>query len=1155
MTEYISLHNHTIFSIMQSIIKPADLIKRASELNMPSVAVTDDFSFAGIHDSYKAAKTSKVKLIVGCKYNFVDDVAPFLLFNDGVNKEKPTEKIKNIVLIATNDIGYKNLLVLNRIGFNCRSGRLPLITWKDLEKYNDGVICLTGDACGILGYSISNNDINKAKTDAIHLKQIYKDNLALELMPNNLKYNDCDQFVVNRQLFKLSRELDIKAIAASGAKYLNREQHKYHDLVMAIKSGRNYNDKSRPKFEFDQLYLHTADDIIKFFKRNFGEDFSRELCDNTVYFANKCKQPNWVKPEFVTGDKSQLPTFPVKDDNDYNEFIEWRSNSNDEIKALDEDKAFMRFKCEKDWNEYVPKDKEEIYRNRLKLELDVFEQLGFSSYMLITADFINWAKNQGIPVGPGRGSVGGSLVGYLLGIHMADPIKYGLIFERFLNLEKKDYPDIDNDFDSEGRDKVIEYVSNKYGKDYVAHVSNFITFTPKVAITDVITSLEIGGTRSDAFKVAKNITETIDSNAKTIKEALSSSKLFAEFIKEHPEVLEFSESLLGIIRSYATHAAGIVIGKYSLPGLVPLRLDDDNVVALEWEKERAAENGLVKIDFLGLETLNIIKTTNKIIRELNEPEPENPPDFDKPYKEIYDLIINGDTVGVFQLGASGGTIGLCNMTEPKNIEDIAIINALARPGVPNDIKKSFIDRKFGREDVVIPHPNLERAVKATMGYCIFEESFLFLAHDFCGWDLQKSDKMRKISKLKAKGKHILTELEEDFITSASNYSNVDKSFAKKIWDEWVIPLSGYAFNKSHSLLYSMTSLHTAYLKTYYTNEFLTANLISETNSNSPTAKDNILKIRHELRKRGVTINQPNINHSYENYRLIEKNKLITGFSALHGVKAPAANNIMDNRPFSSFEDFLLNTDSSKVRAPTIQAMAACGALDCFGLTRKSMYLYCSDLRKKYKVWLQRNPDKKFDYSLPKDEWSIGEIRGLETHYLGEAFTGTKKDSFPKLFSGHRAVSQIDKVAEYPEKTSVVIEGEVIDMFTFRVKKQESRIFGQECCKMLIEDLSGEQINVVFFPDNFKKLKFLYDDTLSERKFEKGFGIRVSGNTSKFGNEVSIIASDVYGLFEPIGIPSDLTQKKIEISLTKNKKTKDVTEEDIKDELMLLILDQ
>ncbi|MFZ4795877.1 MAG: PHP domain-containing protein [Bacteroidia bacterium] len=1594
MSRYISLHNHTIFSIMNSIIKPSDLFKRAAELEMPAVGITDNFTMAGIYDSYKAYKSTKVKLIAGCQFNFVDTTKPYLDYNQDNKLSKPKEKLKNIVLIAKNDIGYKNILLLNRKSFDCKFGKMPLIDWNNLQEYSEGVICLTGDACGILGTNISSGNIDKARQDASKLKEIFSDNLGLEFVPNNLKYNECDQFATNRNLLKISQDLSIKPVAASNAMYLYKEQHKVHDLLLAIKNGRSLSDSSRPRFEFEQLYLHTDQEIIKFFSRNFGEEFANILCDNSLYFAGMCEKPNWVKPEVVTGDKAQLPTFPIKDSDDYDQFNNWLPNIDDNIKNLDTDQLYMRFKCEKNWAKYVPQDKNDIYKKRLSDELSVFESLGFSSYMLITADFIEWARNNNIPVGPGRGcltkdtlvltengfknldeinigdkvyshsgkiqnvinkfefniedekllklkiensfgdivltkdhkiygckkiiekvekdynygnkiihekhdkikftdptwikakdlnigdyiysafpernaykydyifdlanfcnekdvvgdkiiirnkivnefsirdvsrktnisfeivrkiknniivnkkyveevtayllsnnlsldnwinipkynityinrfipldndflyllglwigdgcirykqknginysfnineedsinavysfynklgfnltkrtngvngccfdigttilsnlfkhifpfyknesktkhlpsffrklnddqllclvkgiidsdghvdgnnesiktisyqlakelkevfnklhivcgilvskaetlhgrnnskcyqvrfsgintplkiksifgngyyskiidikecndnkvyditvendnsyltssgvvhnSVGGSLIGYLLGIHRADPIKYGLIFERFLNMEKKAYPDIDNDFDSEGREKVLDYVTNKYGKDYVAHVSNFITFTPKVAITDIITSLEIGGSRKDAFRIAKNITETIDAGSKNLKDAINSSKLLAEFVKEHPEIIEYGEPLLGTIRSWATHAAGVVIGKYELPGLVPLRLDDSGVVVLEWEKERTEENGLVKIDFLGLETLNIIKTTNQIIYDINSIEAPKEIDFDLEYKEVYDLITNGKTLGVFQLGASGGTIGLCNMTEPKNIEDIAVINALTRPGVPNDIKMSYIDRKFGREKVVIPHSNLERAVKATLGYCIFEESFMFLAHDFCGWDLQKSDKMRKISKLKAKGKQILKELEEEFGTSAVNHSHVKPEFAKKIWDEWVIPLSGYAFNKSHSLLYSMTSLHTAYLKAYYNNEFLTANLISESKSNSPTAKDNILKIRHELRKCGVKIYSPDINKSYDTYRLINKNSLITGISSLHGIKSPPAENIMLNRPFSSFEDFLIRTDSSKVRSPVIQALAACGALDSFNLPRKTMYLYCSDLRSKYKAWNIKNPGKKFEYTLPKDEWNIGEMRAMEVHYLGEAFSGTKQDSFPKLFSGHNAVSSIKDLTSKPEKTQVVIEGEVIDMFTFKVKKQDSKIFGQECCKILIEDLSGHQISMVFFPDSFRKFQHLFDDTLGNSKFEKGFGIRVSGQTSKFGNETSIIGSDIYGLFAPIDKPSDLDPKKIELSITRNKKVKEITNEDIIDELSLII---
>ena len=1141
-----------MYSMMRSIIKPVDLISRANEMGMKSVAITDSFTFGGIWDAYKAAKKKRIKLIVGAQFYFVDDGNPVHEFNTGKIKTKPKINPSTVVLIAKNGTGYKNILNLNIDSFKYRLAKTPMIDWELLEKYSEGVICLTGDATGILSQNIALREYEKVIEDATRLKGIFKDDLYAEIEPNNLQIGQCDQILTNYKMLEIAAKLDIKPIVTSNARYLKKEHHKALDMLMAISSGRSLRNRTRLRFEYPQLYLHSRDDIVQFFKRNYDERLGNVLCDNTLEVAAKCEKPEWVKPEVVTGDKVQLPTFDVKSEKCYEDFKKWADGLSDEIKKLDDDKRYMRYLCEKVWDDMVPANKNDEYKDRYHKELEIYEKLGFSSYMLITADFINWAKENDIPAGPGRGSVGGSLVAYLLGIHKADPIKYGLIFERFLNEEKNEFPDIDNDFDSDGREKVLEYVTKKYGKNFVAHVSNFITFTPKVAITDVMTALEIGGSRKDAFKIAKNITETIPADAKNIDDAVKSSKLFAEFVKERPEIKEYADSLIGVIRSWATHAAGVVIGKYDLYGLVPLRLDDNGVLALEWEKFRTEENGLVKIDFLGLETLNIIKNTRKIIKSLGKELPPNPPDYDTYYKNVYDLITEGNTFGVFQLGASGGTIGLCNMTEPKTLDDLAVITSLARPGVPPDIKKSYIERKFGRENVEIPHINLKRAVEATMGYCVFEESFLWVAHDFCGWNLQKADKMRKISKLKAKGKHLLEELYNDFITDSMEHSKVSRDFAEQLWHDWIIPLSGYAFNKSHAVLYSMTSLHTAYLKANYFNEFMTANLISETKSNAPKAKENILKIKYALRKRGVNIVPPNINDSFANYRLIDDNTLMTGFSALHGVKEPAARNILETRPFDSFEDFLDKTDSSKVRAPTVQALAACGALDCFGHTRKSMCLYCSDVRKKYREWKKRNPDKKFVYDLPKDEWSKDELRAYETHFIGEALTGTKKDSFEKLFSGHPSVSKISELEKMKNRTNVIIEAEVKDLFFFKVKKESSKIYGQECCRMLLEDLHDEQIAVVFFPEALGMLRMLFESQFSEEKIEKGFGIRVAGTVSRYNNEISVIASDIYGLFTPTEMPTKIEQKKLVISSVSSKKKNEITSDDIENDMLSII---
>lgn len=1345
--KYVSLHNSTIFSIMASVIRPEALMKYAKENGMKAVAVTDRFTLSGIWSSYKAAKDAGVKLIVGCSLNFVYDLDSF---GDAVSvkDKKKLETIKNIVLIAKNKTGYVNLLNINRESFDTRYNKQPLISWRHLEKYSEGLVLLTGDASGILAYELCNNNKEKAIENYNRLNSIFGEDLYVEFIPNNLRVNECDQFVANRALYNLYKELDFNVVATSGAKYLNKDHAKYLELVNCVKK----------KFGFDpdnvsnnQQYLHTYEDIFKLFKRNFGEEFADLVCANSVRIAKKCEKPEWIKPEVISNDKIQLPTYPIQDHDDYNEFLSWKENVDDSLKHLEDDKLFMRFLCYKNLYK-VPQDKLDIYKQRLEMELPVFEQLGFSSYMLITYDFIDWAVKHDIPVGSGRGcvnddcfvltdngykkikeinvgekvfshtgnlrnvlnkfefdtkvgekcikikteksfgdlvftknhklyaitsddmyssrrpgqpswipiselkvgdycfmpypnnpalfgtiidmpvmnerecnfkteqsalefraallhnriqsntttnedlyttqfdiekdfalgyfvqiksltecdcdkvyditveqdhsyltqnfashnSVGGSLVGYVLGIHHADPIKYGLVFERFLNIEKTSFPDIDNDFDADGRERVLQYVTFKYGPDYVAHVSNLLTFTPKVALTDVITCLQIGGDRKEAFRIAKNITETIDAKCKTLEGAIESSKLLEEFLNEHPEVKDYAESIIGLVRSWATHAAGVIIGKYPLKGLAPLRLDDNGVVVLEWEKEQTEENGLVKVDFLGLETLSIIKNSENIRASLNKP--KLPPiNYDHYYKEVYDLIKNGNTAGIFQLGASGGTVGLCNMTEPTKIEDVAVINALARPGVPPDIKKSYINRKFGKEQVIIPHKNLERAVKDTFGYCIFEESFLFLAHDFCGWNLQKGDKMRKVSKMKAKGKKLLDEMHEDFVKSSVDYSEINEDLSRKIWDEWIVPLSGYAFNKSHSILYSMTSLQTAYWKAYSTNEFLTANLISETRKNNPKSKANVLKYIQELQANGVQICTPDINDSFATYRLISDDKLLTGFSSLHGVKEPAALDIIEKRPFSSFEDFLLRTDSSKVRISVVQALAASGALDCFGLPRKTMCLYAAELRKKLKA--VGKTTHKVSYTLPKEEFSIGEIRSLEMKYLGRAISGTKNHSFPKLFSGNKAIRLVRDIVGMKEKANITVEGEIVDMFSFKVGKKESKIFGQECLRVVLEDINNEPIKIIFFPDAFQKLKDMYGECFT-KKFEKGFGIRVSGHVNHFDNQISIVANEIYGIFLPVDASNKFENKKPQFVVTNNKKPKDISQDDIEKDLLL-----
>jgi DNA polymerase-3 subunit alpha len=457
----------------------------------------------------------------------------------------------------------------------------------------------------------------------------------------------------------------------------------------------------------------------------------------------------------------------------------------------------LRYKCEVNFPKKVPDGKESVYRDRLNEEFGVIESQGFSSYMLIVADYANWCNMNDIRIGTGRGSCGGSMIAYLIGIHKADPIKYGLVFERFHNLKKSVYPDVDMDFSKEGKPLVEQYIVNKYGTDSVAHISNFNTITPKVFVRDVARSCELGGSREAAVKLGNDIADVIPKDAKTISSAMENSPLFAEYAKKYPEFTKH-QGIDGLVRASATHAAGIVIGKRPLVGLVPVRKDKDGTTSLELAKEDAEECGLVKMDILGLSTLDIMKKTEELIVQSGG----TPPDWDKITEEYdektYDLISRGDTFCVFQFGTSAGTVDLCKKIKPKSIEDLALITTLARPA-SKEIREDFIKTREGRLHVSLIHKSLKNALDWTFGYPLYDESLLVLAKDVAGWDLAEADKLRKLTKEKGKNPAKAKKWEEEFVDGAIK-NGISKDTANLIWQKIIIPYGKYSFNKS--LLFS-----------------------------------------------------------------------------------------------------------------------------------------------------------------------------------------------------------------------------------------------------------------------------------------------------------------------------------------------------------------
>jgi DNA polymerase-3 subunit alpha len=1146
---------------MDSIVKPLDAFKRAKELGQTALAITDHGTLSAAHDSLKASKETGVKLIMGCEFNFVDDV------ND---KEA---RMRHIILLAKNAIGYKNILTLSYRGFQNNIVLFkkvhPRIDWKLLEEYSEGLICTTACGNGIIGQLINNHKIDEAKQVVEKLKGIFGENLLIEIQSNALTRNDnlysykIDQQFTNKQAIAIAQELGIKIVATNDVHYLTKDQSEDQDVLLSIGSGQPIESGNRLKYNVKDFYLKSEAETRATFERGaykiYGEQFVNDICGNTMWIADQCETPDWIDPKFTNPSGKELPEFPVKDQEDYQEFLAWLNNQSDEIKGKQEDVSYLRYICEKEFSNKTPVDKIEEYKARLEEELDVFEFCGVSSYMLIVADYVNWARKNNIRVGLGRGSAGGSLVAFILEIHAADPIKYGLIFARFYNKFKAASADIDLDFSPSGREKVISYVRNKYGNEYVAHVSNVSTITPKVYARDIARAFEFGADRKKAVQIGTSIADSIPAEIKTIKGALD-VPLFGDFAIRYPQLERFSTTVAGKARAWSTHAAGVVISKRPLLGLVPLRIDKEGTTALEYEKERAEANGLVKMDFLGLETLDIIDRTYELIKLAGkEPPPINL--NNEEYDEAtYNLISSGNTFCVFQLGGSSGTIDLCRKIKPKSIKDISDINALARPSA-KEIRIPFIKVKNGEEKVELLHPSLERSFGGTYGFGLYEECLMYLAQDVAGWDLHDADKLRKLTKEKGKNPEKAAQWRKEFIEGAVNNKNIPEEMATKIWDEVVSAFSGYGFNLSHSVLYSMISYHTAYLKAHFPVEFLVANLISEVKSNTPQSKTNIIKIKTELRQHKVKIMPPDVNHSELTYKLVGDNTLMTGLDALKFMGKDAIPEIISKRPYNTFQDFLMKMDGRKVSSRAIQALAASGCLDTFGLSRKIMYLYASDYKKKVQVWSKKDISKRneFIYPFPQDvgEWTIAERYALEQFYLGEGLSGTIKDRYPNFFVGNFVpFKTLPKKYPEPEQEIEVKDskkkkqkkhaeripvddlfGEVVDAFKFKVKKEESIYRGREMQRITVKDIFGTELSVILFPDQLNNvedcLKFMPG---KKESLGPGMAIRFAGNISWYEGELSVAMDTLYDMKSSPSLPEDLISKKVSLPRSKKKST-------------------
>jgi len=1127
MSQFVSLHNYSHFSLLQSLISPKDLFIRAKELGQSAVAINDTGSLAASWDALKASRETGVKLIIGCEFYFRD------------SNKNDEQRPRFIVLIAKNYIGYQNLLHLNKEGFDnpvvITKKVFPVLDWNLLQKYSDGIICLTGCANGIVGQLINNKNFDEAEDTLKKLVGIYGDNLGVEVQTHNL-VRQANNFTVginqqftNAHAIRLAEKLNLKVVPTNSARYIKREQAKIEDALLAIGSMQPTYSNARIKFDTNDMYLKSYDEVKSFFSRNYSDEFADKICENTIYFSNLCEKSDWIEPKFSNPGGKELPVFPVRDEKDYPEFCEWMQKQSSERKALDEDKNFLRFRCENELKRTGLKYKDE-YMKRFEEELDVLYYCGTSSYMLITADFMNWARNNNIPVGPGRGSAGGSLVAYLLGIHMADPIKYKLVFERFFSKKRTSFADIDNDISKEKRDLVINYIIDKYGKDKFAQVNNFIYITPKVYVKDLCRSLELGGDRKAAVKLGADISAIIPDKIDNVpirywKDAIKHAPVLSEYIKKYSQIDEY-KTICEKPRANGVHASGIVISNRPISQVIPTRIDKDGTISIQLDKDRAEEAGIVKIDILGLETLDIIEKTNDLIKQSGKQVPKI--DYEAYDKKTYDLITSGNTFGVFQFGTSAGTIDLCKKIKPKSIDDLAIITTLARPA-SKEIREDFIKVREGKNEKKLLHPSLENALKHTYGFPLYDESLLILAKDVAGWELDEADKLRKLTKEKGKNPEKAEKWRQEFIAGAGK-NKIPNKIAIKIWHEIIEPFGKYSFNCSHAVLYSMISFHTAYLKAHFPTEFLLANLMYEVRStNAKVAKKNIEKIKQEIRKSGIRIDKPDINKSNITYQIQKDGSLLTGFEALKNVGDDAIKDIMVKRPFISFDDFMLRSDFSKMRSNTIQALAVSGCLDSFGIPRHLVFLYCQDYKKKLQVWLKKHDPKieHFEYSWPVEkDWSLSELYALEVQCMGEAFICGKDKAYIGFFDGKS--TKANEIKKLENKTKVgSVKAEVKDIFMLKVKKEGSKYLGQDMAKITVEDETGEQLSLTIFPDGWKEVKDRMRYLSGGRyKFEEGIAIHFSGSVNYYGDEIGIVLENLHEYCAPPIAPKNLKAKKV-----------------------------
>jgi len=890
---FVHLHVHTQHSLLDGAIRVSDLLDKCQEYNMDAVAVTDHGAMYGALEFYLKAKKVGIKPIVGCEFY----IAP------GSRTEKKSGDAGpafHLILLAMNYQGYKNLMKLSAIaqfeGFYYK----PRIDKTVLEQHSDGLLALSACLHGEVPWYLGRNDIDTARLKAQEMKSMFGDRYYFELQENGIT----QQQVVNDGLRQLSSELDIKLLATNDCHYLNKDEAHAHEVLLCIQTGKTITDPNRFKFSSDDFYFKSPDEMRGLF------NYCPEAIANTVEVAERCNL------EIELGNY-HFPKFPVPEGESLESMF---------TKAC-WDGLQERFDALRASSGLGP-DLEKKYTDRLKMEIEVINTMGFPGYFLIVADFINWAKNHDIPVGPGRGSGAGSLAAYCMRITDIDPLPYGLIFERFLNIERKSMPDFDVDFCQDRRGEVIDYVRQKYGgNDHVAQIITYGSMKARGVIRDVGRALDIPF--GDVDKIAKLIPEQLKM---TIKKAIKEEPKLTEAAERDPrisELLRVSQTLEGLARHTSTHAAGVVVSPEPMVEYLPICKGKDNETITQYDMKHTELTGLIKFDFLGLKTLTVIDKALKHIESDCGKELDIstiPMDDLKTFK----LLCDGDALGVFQLESSGMRELLIKLA-PEQFSDLIALVALYRPGpLDSGMVDDFVNTKHGRQEAHYPLPQLEPILKETYGVIVYQEQVMKIANVLANYSLGDADILRR-----AMGKKIPEVMGQEkikFMAGARNLT-IPEDKAENIFD-LMAKFAGYGFNKSHSAAYALIAYQTAFLKAHYPAQFMAALLSCDMNNT-----DKVVLYINECRERGIEVLPPDINESQQDFSVSE-DRVRFGLAAVKNVGESALDSVVEEREengsYTSIIDFCNRIDSRRVNNRVIESLIKSGSFDSLGAKRSQL---------------------------------------------------------------------------------------------------------------------------------------------------------------------------------------------------------------------------